>query len=181
MHILIDGYNLIRQSDTLRRFEKTSLEEGRKALIRFLMPYRQSTGHRMTVVFDGWKAGSPMEERDREGGVDIIYSHRGQLADEVIKRIADKSGEEIIVVTSDRDIASFVEHRGGTAVPSGEFEAILQTKADKTPLPHAGADEDLAIGGKDEDEDIQAGKPHKGPSKRLSRRERDYRKRVQKL
>ncbi len=34
MHIIIDGYNLIRQSDALRRYERLSLEEGRNALIR---------------------------------------------------------------------------------------------------------------------------------------------------
>jgi len=34
MHIVIDGYNLIRQSDSLRRLEKFSLEEGRNGLIK---------------------------------------------------------------------------------------------------------------------------------------------------
>jgi ribulose-phosphate 3-epimerase len=33
MHIIIDGYNLIRQSDFLRHFERRSLEAGRQALL----------------------------------------------------------------------------------------------------------------------------------------------------
>ena len=64
MHILIDGYNLIRQSVDLKRFERQSLEAGRKALIDWLSRYRQRKGHRITVVFDGWVSGSPQEERD---------------------------------------------------------------------------------------------------------------------
>ena len=41
MFILIDGYNLIRQSDTLRRYERKSLEEGRRALIAKLVEYER--------------------------------------------------------------------------------------------------------------------------------------------
>jgi len=87
MHIIIDGYNLIRQSDALRRMERTSLEAGRKALIRRLVPYRRSRGHRISVVFDGWQNGPACEERDREQGIDILYSCRGERADDLIKRM----------------------------------------------------------------------------------------------
>ena len=86
MHIIIDGYNLIRQSDFLRRFEKQSLEAGRQALLQQASLYRKKKGHRITVVFDGWENGSPFEERDRQGGITIVYSRRGEKADEVIKR-----------------------------------------------------------------------------------------------
>lgn len=177
MHIIIDGYNLIRQSDALRRSERASLEEGRKALIRFIMPYRQAKSHRITIVFDGWKNGSPTEERDREGGMDIIYSRRGEKADDVIKHLAETSGEEIMAVTSDREIASFVERRGGTAISSPDFEAIISMKSWEAPGGSAVA------GGKiDEDEeDDLPGTRKKGPAKRMSRKERDYRKRVGKL
>ncbi|MDO8786291.1 MAG: NYN domain-containing protein, partial [Syntrophales bacterium] len=49
MHIIIDGYNLIRQSDFLRRIERISLEEGRKTLIRTMSLYRKQRGHRVTI------------------------------------------------------------------------------------------------------------------------------------
>ncbi|MBN1828305.1 MAG: NYN domain-containing protein, partial [Deltaproteobacteria bacterium] len=58
MHIIIDGYNFIRQSDRLRRFERISLEEGRKQLLRTVGEYRKLRGHKITVVFDGWGGGS---------------------------------------------------------------------------------------------------------------------------
>jgi uncharacterized protein len=177
MHIVIDGYNMIRQSDGLRRYEKSSLEAGRQALVRFLSPYRRAKNHRMTIVFDGWQNGSPREERDREGGMDIIYSRRGRKADDVIKEIAAGTGEELMVVTSDRDIASFVERRGGTAVSSRDFEAIVARRSWERPAGAAAAE------GKTEDEDEPgpAGTRKKGPARRISRRERDYLKRVEKL
>jgi len=177
MHIIIDGYNLIRQSDTLRRFEKSSLEEARRALVRFLLPYRQARNHRMTIVFDGWKSGSPLEERDREGGMDIVYSCRGITADDVIKRLAATSGEEILVVTSDRDIASFVERRGKTAISSHDFEDVISMKTwETTPTQEMGKDKD-----EEEDDHGPPGTRKKGTAKRVSRRERDYRKRINKL
>jgi predicted RNA-binding protein with PIN domain len=175
MHIIIDGYNLIRQSDTLRRFDKSSLEEGRRALIRFLLPYQQTKKHRITVVFDGWRTGSPMEERDREGGMDIIYSRRGEKADDVIKRMAGSSGEETLVVTSDREIVSFVERRGSTAISSRDFEAILVMKSWEDDEPSG------MTGGSADDDDETSNHRKKGPARRLSRRERDYQKRLRKL
>ena len=77
MHILIDGYNLIRQSVDLRRFERQSLEAGRKALIAWLSEYRNRKDHRITVVFDGWISGPAQEERDYSSGIHIIYSSAG--------------------------------------------------------------------------------------------------------
>jgi len=144
-------------------------------LIRFILPYKQVKDHRITIVFDGWKTGSPMEERDREGGMDIIYSRRGEKADEVIKQIAETSGDEILVVTSDRNIVSFVERRGGTAISSRDFEAIISMKSWETAVTPKTTE------GKGDEDDDPPENRKKGASKRLSRRERDYRKRVWKL
>ena len=176
MHIIIDGYNLIRQSDTLRRHERLSLEEGRKALIRFTAMYRRYRGHKVTVVFDGWEGGPAEEERDRQEGIDIVYSHRGEKADEVIKRMVQKTGEEIVVVTSDRGIADFVSRRGGTAVSSQEFEGhisrLLAARPDALPQ---------AEGSYEKDEGAREAAKRKGPSKRLSRKQKAAMAKIRKL
>ena len=65
MLILIDGYNLIRQSDILRNYERQSLEAGRRALISKLIEYEKKKGHKITVVFDGGKNGSADEGSDQ--------------------------------------------------------------------------------------------------------------------
>lgn len=179
MHIIIDGYNLIRQCETFRHFEKQSLEAGRQALISRLSLYREQKKHRITVVFDGWESGAPMEERDRLKGITIIFSRRGEKADEVIKRMASQQGEETVVVTSDRDIAGYVNRKGATALSSLEFEAILARSA-----IHAisSADADFASGKNREDNDRGSSRTRKkGPAHRLSRREKVAMTRFKKL
>lgn len=167
MHLIIDGYNLIRQSDVLRSHERQGLESGRKALVHMLAGYRRAMGHRITVVFDGWLGGPPQEERDRESGIDIIYSRRGEKADEVIKRLARRHAEETIVVTSDRPVMDAAVRTGVTAIASREFEERVRRARDSvTRAP--------AMRGKDDDGDEPPpkGTKKKGPSHRTSKRER---------
>jgi predicted RNA-binding protein with PIN domain len=176
MHIIVDGYNLIRQSDALRQYERISLEEGRRALVRSLADYRKLRGHRITIVFDGWEGGSPGEERDRAGGVDIIYSRLGEKADEVIKRLVAAGGEEILVVTSDREIVTFAARRGKTSIASLAFAERLERVA-------AGPSSDADIPAEtEEDEDDRAGAAKKkGPARRLSKQKRAALARIKKL
>jgi len=176
VHIIIDGYNVIRQSDSLRRFERIKLEEGRKALIHSVSLYKKQRNHKVTVVFDGWENGSPEEERDRQEGINIIYSRKGEKADEVIKRMVQRREEEFMVVTSDRDIADFVTHRGGVTIPSVEFESLVNRtnfSADSVSMENS---KDM-----DESTTITKGTKKKGPSKRLSRKEKAFLSKVKKL
>jgi uncharacterized protein len=174
MHIIIDGYNLIRQSDFLRRHEKQSLEAGRRALIFNLSEYKRKKGHNITVVFDGWESGSAQEERDRQANINIIYSRRGEKADEVIKRVADKSSEETIVVSSDREIVSYVNRRGKTALSSIEFETLMCKAIAESAISNFAAK-------KEADDETDHRPPKKGPAKRLPRAKRHAQTKIKKL
>jgi len=176
MHIIIDGYNLIRQSDSLKRFEKLSLEEGRNELVRRMVNYKRLKGHKITIVFDGWIGGSPNEERTREGGITVIYSRQGEKADEVIKRLArKKGGEEIVVVTSDGGVVSSISRTSGVTISSPEFEDKVSMEKEEVLLLEKGmlAEED--------ENDSLPGTKKKGPSRRISKRERLRQKRFKKL
>jgi predicted RNA-binding protein with PIN domain len=72
MHLIIDGYNLIRQSPDLQRLDARDLELGREALLKRLAAYRSRSHHQITVVFDGWQGGDFKESRDRQQGMAII-------------------------------------------------------------------------------------------------------------
>jgi len=61
-----------------------------------------------------------MEGRDKINGINIIYSCRGEKADEVIKRLMSEKGH-CIVVSSDKEVARFVDAKGGAAITSGVF------------------------------------------------------------
>ncbi len=172
MYILVDGYNLIRQSGFLRSYERHSLEAGRLALMTKLTDYKRKKGHKITVVFDGWKGGSAQEERDRHGNIEIIYSRQGEKADDVIKRITAKTAEETIVVSSDREIASYVTRQGKTALSSLEFEAIMNRAISPS---FSGIYE----------QEGEEGRFHKrkkkGPARRLPRTQRHAQKKIKKL
>ena len=176
MHIIVDGYNLIRQSDVLRGYERQSLEAGRKALIRSLAQYKRVRGHRITVVFDGWEGGSPLEERDLAGGVAIIYSRLGEKADEVIKRLVGMGSEEILVVTSDREIAAYAARRGKSSIDSPGFAARLDRLAAE-PARDADTPEDV----EEDERDRRGAAKKKGPARRLSKQKRTALARIRKL
>ncbi|MDR2861452.1 MAG: NYN domain-containing protein [Syntrophobacterales bacterium] len=179
MHIVIDGYNFIRQSISLCSFDRRSLEEGRKALLRFLIPYKKSRRHNITVVFDAWDSDNPFEERDLWRGIEIIYSRRGREADDVIKELIDnKTGKEILVVTSDRDVSHYANRRNAAVMSSQEFEQtifkILSTGQEQATSHEKENDEE------DEHQSLKGG-AKKGPSRKLSRRKRHSHNSIKKL
>lgn len=175
MHIIIDGYNFIRQSATLRRFERFSLERGRQALISAMASYNKHCRHRITVVFDGWEGGGEAEERDRQDGIEIIYSRRGEKADDVIKRLVQAKSTETLVVSSDRDIAVFAGRRGATAISSPDFDAAISKTAMQASHAGQAADE------KDEERGATDGRKKKGPARRPSRKEKSLLAAIKKL
>lgn len=172
MLIIIDGYNLIRQSDTLRRYERKSLEAGRKALIAKLVEYEKKKTHNITVVFDGGESGWADEGRDKEGKINIIYSRHGERADDVIKRMAADTMEETIVVSSDREISSYTTQLGKTALTSPEFEMIMNRAILSAPRQVIGTQEN----------EINARQlKKKGPARRLPRAKRHAQTKIKKL
>ena len=175
MHILIDGYNLIRQSVSLKRFERQSLDAGRKALIAWLADYRKRKDHRITVVFDGWESGPAQEERDYVCGISILYSGRGVKADDVLKRITASIDEEILVVSSDREISSYATRRGKAALSSAEFESIVNNQSS------ASADDEIESQKDEGEEENSRPVNKKGTAHRLSRVQRHAQTKIRKL
>lgn len=172
MLILIDGYNVIRQSDHLRRYEQKSLEAGRKALIANLIEYGKKKSHNITVVFDGGQSDWIDEGRDREGKINVIYSRWGERADDVIKRIAAQTAGEVIVVSSDREISSYVTQLGKTPLTSPEFETIINKALRPSSRPVAAIQ-------KNETPEQKTKK--KGPAKKLPRAKRKAQAKINKL
>ena len=125
LHIIIDGYNLIRQSPVLSGYEDISLETGRSELIKMLQMYKKVKGHTITVVFDGWGGKDGAEKRSRERGIMVRYSSPGQTADDVIVRMSKIDRDRAVVVTSDRLLIEKVEKNCSQIIPSDSFEIKL--------------------------------------------------------
>lgn len=169
MHLIIDGYNVIRQSSRLQLLDAMDLQAGREALLELLSQYRSRSHHRITVVFDGWQHGDLKESRDRYQGILIIYSRRGERADEVIKRLLHADRERALVVTSDREIKDCAEQERASWINASHFEVSYLHPAD---APDHEAEADVSAA---------RGTHKKGPARRLSKRQRQRRQRLKKL
>ncbi|MFZ5453492.1 MAG: NYN domain-containing protein [Thermodesulfobacteriota bacterium] len=169
LHLIIDGYNLIRQSPYLQAMEARELEFGREALLAKLAGYRQSRPqHKITVVFDGWLGGNLKESRDRRAGMAIIYSRRGERADEVIKRLLERERGRGVVVSSDKELQDFADRVGAAWISAPEFEMFHLQGA-------AGPTESEA------EEQPPSRSSKKGPSHRVPKRQRQRQQRLKKL
>jgi len=171
MHIIIDGYNLIRQSDTLSELDRLDLQTGREALVETLASYRRLRPHSITVVFDGTHAPALSSRLDRRKGIHIRFSRPGETADAVICRMAAAERERALVVTSDRAVASQATACGADAVDSAAFETRIRLAAS---MADAGGNEEESAGWKPTTR-------KKGPGRRLSKKARRKRKKLRKL
>jgi predicted RNA-binding protein with PIN domain len=111
-HLIVDGYNV-----TKRGFAEMSLEQQRKRLVTGLGGIAAQTGDEVTVVFDGAERvhGLPPSPR----GVRVLFSHKGDTADELIRQLvrAEPAGRPLVVISSDREVADGVRRHG--AYPMG--------------------------------------------------------------
>ena len=154
MHVIIDGYNLLALGGWSGAGAPS--EMAREALLRRLAAYRHRKGHALTVVFDGWQRGQPIESREHRAGVQVIYSKRGERADQVIERLAQEYGTECAVVTSDHEVIRAARAQGALIMTAAEFAQKLQEQSlSERPIPY----KELVA----EKEDPQ---PRRGPEKK---------------
>ena len=118
-HLIIDGYNLLGAQSAAKP------EMARESLLHDLAAYRHRKGHPLTVVFDGWQLGYPVEHREHRAGVQVIYSRRGEKADQVIQRLAREYGADCAVVSSDHEIVATARAHGATVMTAQLFMTKL--------------------------------------------------------
>ena len=157
----------------------------------------------MTVVFDGWRGGWVTEKGERKRGIDLIFSKLGETADEVIKRLVKERGSGAVVVTSDRDISKYAQRMSAAVIPSEQFRERIEysslqgeaprpqggasgtCRCDHTvgfpPRLQGGASSRLAREGREAFEEEETGSSKKGPSRRLSKKEKRLRAALKKL
>lgn len=124
-YLIIDGYNLLSAGGRL----SGSLESAREGLLRDLAGYRHRKNHQITVVFDGWQQGHSSEQREHRSGVQVIYSKRGERADQVIQRLAREYGLDCAVVSSDHEIVHAARAHGAFVMNAQEFASKLRVSS----------------------------------------------------
>jgi predicted RNA-binding protein with PIN domain len=160
MHLIIDGYNLLHVDRTLIQLNPIELQWERDRLIGQLSAYQKVKHREITVVFDGWQGGWSTEKRERKNGIEIIFSKVGEKADEVIKRLVKERGAGATVITSDREISKYAERMAVAVIASDQFKEKMEK-----------ASIEVEQGLQNDDEEGR-GLKRKGPSRRLSKKEK---------
>ena len=97
---------------------------------------------------------------EKKKGIEIIYSKLGEKADEVIKRLVKEKGSGVIVITSDREVTRYAERMAIPVIPSDQFREKIERSEEKG----------HEVFEKEEEEEKDFKK--KGPSRRLSKKEK---------
>jgi predicted RNA-binding protein with PIN domain len=105
-HILVDGYNVIRADPRLQSLERTSLERAREVLVQTLASSPRLANDQITVVFDGAAGVRGHVHSQRLGRILLLYSARGQTADDVIVAEAGalRGRGRVVVVSNDAEV-----------------------------------------------------------------------------
>ena len=123
-HLVVDGYNVTKTT-----WPDLPLERQRERLLAGVASLAARTGVETTVVFDAAETGSaatrPLVAPPR--GVRVRFSPVGVIADDVIRELLhlEPSGRPVVVVTSDRELATDVEQLGFRAVAAPTLPRLL--------------------------------------------------------
>lgn len=111
-HMIVDGYNV-----TKRGYAEMSLEQQRNRLVTAMGLVAAQTGAEVTVVFDG---AERVHGLSNPRGVRVLFSKKGETADELIRRLvrAEPAGRPVVVVSSDREVADGVKRHGAYPMSS---------------------------------------------------------------
>jgi len=113
--LLVDGYNIINQWESLKHLSQENMEAARHQLILKLSRYGTVRWNRIIVIFDAYRV--PLKNRtlfsEAYGKVEIYYTRQGETADYFIEKLCldFKDCFKVEVASSDR----LVLHMAGEA------------------------------------------------------------------
>ncbi|MBA2561066.1 MAG: NYN domain-containing protein [Propionibacteriales bacterium] len=114
VHLIIDGYNV-----SMTAWPTAPLDQQRERLAAGVGSLVAGKGVEATIVFDGAELLHPPVMAARRM-VRILFSPQGVIADDLIRDLveAEPTGRPVVVVTTDRELATRVTKKGARAVAS---------------------------------------------------------------
>ena len=125
--LLIDGYNFIYRMSP----GSLDMDTSRSHFLEALARYGRERGVKVTVVFDAPGSLSPNRLRQNHRGVEVIYSGRGETADDVIIEVLRKKQAGFILVSSDRALIDEAKKNGIAFVTPDRMAEALHDKAER--------------------------------------------------
>ncbi|HZI32576.1 MAG TPA: NYN domain-containing protein [Candidatus Binatia bacterium] len=128
VRILVDGYSLLHHWPELAEGAPRHSEAARDALVDMLTQYQDACGTPVTVFFDGRGARRSRPKTEAGKSVEVLFSHAGQTADDLIERAAHRFQPygEVLVVTDDFAERDTVGAVGGMTASCGNFIRMIQ-------------------------------------------------------
>lgn len=126
--LIVDGYNVIRQTPPYSHLAEADLDSARVALVSDVAAFAQGE-YAATVVFDGHNNPHSNGLPHQVAGITVVFSRYGLEADSVIEglaRAARERGDEAVVVTSDAQTQWTVMGGGVGRMSSAEFSGELR-------------------------------------------------------
>jgi predicted RNA-binding protein with PIN domain len=120
MPYLIDGNNLLGSWGGPQ-----GQDDRREEVVRRVAAFCRARGVKATLVFDGHPLRPDMASQDL-GPVSVRVPPRGDDADTVIRELVERAPRpaEIIVVTSDKALYSYVKSLGAAVLRAHEWNAL---------------------------------------------------------
>lgn len=103
VRILVDGYSLLHSWPQLAAGKARHSQAAREALVSILTSYQDAVGVPVTVFFDGSGKSMGSASGNKDSAVEVLFSKRGQTADQLIERAAHRFSPygEVMAVTND--------------------------------------------------------------------------------
>jgi predicted RNA-binding protein with PIN domain len=123
VRILVDGYSLLHNWPELARGRARYSAAARDELIARLTLYQDASGIPVTIFFDGSGLSTGKPTPASLASVEVLYSRKGQTADQLIERAAYRYGPygEVLAVTDDHAERDTVISLGGSASSCWNF------------------------------------------------------------
>jgi predicted RNA-binding protein with PIN domain len=123
VRILVDGYSLLHNWPELARGRARHSAAARDELIARLTLYQDASGIPVTIFFDGSGLASGRPTAASLSLVEVLYSRRGQTADDMIERAAHRFRPygEVLAFTDDHAERDMVISLGGSASSCWNF------------------------------------------------------------
>lgn len=140
MSLLIDGYNLIFQTNFFGSGnDPRSLERSRKRLLDFLVnSFDEATRQRTTVVFDAKNAPHGLPRCEHYHGITVHFASEYDNADAMIGDLLrhDSAPRQMTVVSSDHEVQKAAKRRRAKFIDSEAwYERVLRERAEPPAAP----------------------------------------------
>ena len=132
--LIVDGYNIINaRRGGGQAMSANTLADAREKLIDELMDYAGYSEQQVVLVFDAWMSDRTVRTEEKRGGVTVVYTQKGEIADRYIERLCDDLAPdidlrrvEVRVASSDGLEQTIILGRGATRMSARELMVEME-------------------------------------------------------